>query len=43
MRANIGVLLLFCGSLLLVGCGPSGEDELRAWMVEQRASTKPSI
>ena len=43
MRANIGVLLLFCGSLLLAGCGPSGEDELRAWMVEQRASTKPSI
>ncbi|WP_422848807.1 pilus assembly protein PilP [Acidovorax sp. M14] len=29
--------------LLLGGCAPSGEEELRAWMAEQRASTKPSI
>lgn len=27
----------------LAGCGPSGEDELRAWMAEQRATTKPSV
>lgn len=42
MRAYVGCLLVG-GSLILAGCGPSGEDELRAWMAEQRANTKPSI
>ncbi|MGN8004848.1 pilus assembly protein PilP [Acidovorax sp. 22279] len=34
---------LVSGLLMLVGCAPSGEDELRVWMAEQRANTKPSV
>lgn len=42
MRTYLGFLLV--GScLILAGCGPSGEDELRVWMAEQRANTKPSV
>lgn len=29
--------------MILAGCGPAGEDELRVWMAEQRASTKPAV
>nr|WP_288851284.1 pilus assembly protein PilP [uncultured Acidovorax sp.] len=42
MRINT-LLLLVCCSFAIAGCGPSGEDELRVWMAEQRASTKPSV
>ena len=28
---------------LLGGCIPTGEDELRLWMAEQRANTKPHV
>ena len=28
---------------MLTGCGPSGEDELRMWMADQRANTKPIV
>lgn len=31
------------GSFILSGCGPSGEDELRVWMGEQRANTRVSV
>lgn len=41
-RACVGMLLV-CSSMILAGCGPSGEDELRVWMAEQRATTKPSV
>lgn len=35
--------LILLGFLIaLAGCGPSGEDELRSWMAEQRATTKPN-
>lgn len=27
----------------LVGCLPSGEDELRIWIADQRANTKPNV
>ena len=27
----------------LGGCGPSGEDELRLWMAEQRATARPNV
>jgi type IV pilus assembly protein PilP len=30
-------------SLLLVGCGANGEDELRAWMAEQKNQTRPKV
>lgn len=29
--------------LLLGGCSPTGEDELRLWMAEQRANTRPHV
>ncbi|WP_414987447.1 pilus assembly protein PilP [Acidovorax sp.] len=29
--------------LLLAGCAPSGEDELRQWMADQRANTKSHV
>ncbi len=30
-------------SLILVGCGSSGEDDLRQWMSELRSTTKPRV
>ncbi len=35
-----GVLLL---TLLVTGCGSSNEDELRAWMLEQKNQTRPRV
>ena len=29
--------------LPLLGCGSSGEDELREWMAQERAQTKPRV
>lgn len=31
------------GIVLLAGCGSGGEDELRTWMAELRATTKPRV
>lgn len=36
------LLLIVCAGSLY-GCGSSGEDELRQWMTEQRATTKPRV
>lgn len=36
-------LLLIGLSFALAGCGPTGEDELRMWMADQRANTKPNV
>lgn len=38
-----GLAVLAVSVLVLVGCGMSGEDELRAWMAEQRAQTRPRV
>lgn len=38
-----GQLILAVMVLALAGCGVSGEDELRQWMVAQRAQTRPKI
>lgn len=38
---TMGAALL--AGLLLAGCGDSGEDELRQWMSEQRAQTRPRV
>lgn len=42
--------MMWAGRLVLIGCvgvlcgcGPTGEDELRQWMADQRATTKPRI
>lgn len=42
MRTRVGLLLAGC-SVILASCGSSGEDELRNWMAEQRATTKPNV
>ena len=42
MRLHV-LLLLICCTFAVAGCSPSGEDELRVWMGEQRANTKPSV
>lgn len=36
-------LIALSSIFALGGCAPSGEDDLRAWMAEQRANTKPSV
>ena len=33
----------FCASLTLLGCSASSEDELRQWMAEQKAQTRPKV
>ncbi len=36
-------LPLFLATLVLAGCGASSEDELRAWMMEQRNQMRPRV
>ncbi|WP_034712881.1 pilus assembly protein PilP [Acidovorax sp. JHL-9] len=38
-----GRLVLLCCAVILYGCGSAEEDELRQWMADQRANTKPQI
>lgn len=40
---KFGRHLIFCAAMVLSACTSSGEDELRDWMLEQRANTKPSV
>ncbi|MDD2546662.1 MAG: pilus assembly protein PilP [Burkholderiaceae bacterium] len=42
MRTTLARLGTLC-VLALAGCTPSGEEELRQWMVEQRAATKSRV
>jgi type IV pilus assembly protein PilP len=37
------IIIAGFGLLLLAGCGVSGDDELRQWMSELRATTKPRV
>lgn len=34
---------LACAAVLLVACGSSGQEDLQAWMAQQRAVTKPQV
>ena len=43
MSRIMKTLAVVCGAASLAACGPSGEDELRQWMAEQRATTKPRV
>lgn len=43
MREYMRSLLMVLPVFSLVGCFPSGEDELRLWMADQRASTRPNV
>ena len=40
---RITALIALSAVFALAGCGPSGEEELRQWMSELRATTKPRI
>ena len=42
MKALAG-LFIFGITFILPGCGSSGEEELRVWIAEQLANTKPSV
>ena len=37
------VISLLVATVLLAACGSSGQDELQAWMNDQRAKTKPKV
>lgn len=37
------MLMLVCCALPLLGCESSGEQELRDWMAQERAQTKPKV
>lgn len=43
MMGSLYKAALCAAALTLAGCGPSGEDELRQWMQELRATTKPRV
>ena len=42
MKAMQASLIMLC-TLSMLGCGSSGEDELRQWMANERAQAKPRI
>lgn len=42
MRVTYSIITLMA-LIGLAGCGPSGEEELRQWLTEQRASAKPQV
>ncbi|KAB2906644.1 MAG: pilus assembly protein PilP [Burkholderiaceae bacterium] len=43
MSRLIAIPFMALSAMLLVACGSSGEDEIRQWMAEQRATTKPRV
>ena len=43
MIRQASILVLTVSVLSLAGCGMSGEDELRQWMAEQKAQTRPRV
>lgn len=43
MNFNGRRFIVILVSALVAGCMPTGDDELRAWISEQRANTKPRI
>ena len=43
MMKHTGAALMAVSVLAISGCGLSGEDELRQWMAEQKAQTRPKV
>lgn len=41
--ARIYTFVTLAACLAIGGCIPTGEDELKVWMAEQRATTKPRV
>ncbi len=42
--ARLELALVFgCATLMLAGCGGDGQDDLRAWMAQQRAMLHPHV
>ncbi|MBV7539986.1 pilus assembly protein PilP [Acidovorax sp. sic0104] len=42
-KKSISVAAVLSAAALLSGCGSSGDEELRQWMTELRATTKPRV
>lgn len=40
---GIKTLVVTCLALILVGCGVSGEEDIRQWMVQERNQTRPKV
>lgn len=40
---NLSLLAVLPVFLVLTGCGSSGEEDIRQWMVEERNQTKPKV
>lgn len=40
---RLGIWLVAASAIVLGGCGPTGEDELRQWMADLRATTRPRV
>lgn len=36
-------ILVFCMGAVLAGCGTSGDEEITAWMTEQRSMVRPGV
>jgi type IV pilus assembly protein PilP len=43
MKAPLRIATGIAASVLLVACGTSDQQELQAWMTEQRANTRPKV
>jgi type IV pilus assembly protein PilP len=43
IRVSPKITVLLGAAVLLSGCGPSGQDDLRQWMTQLRATTKPRV
>jgi type IV pilus assembly protein PilP len=43
MMKHASIALMTVSVLAIAGCGMSGEDELRQWMAEQKAQTRPRV
>ena len=43
MKARVRSSLCVIFVPILAGCFSSGEDDLRLWMAEQRATAKPAV
>ncbi len=43
MMRQSAFLALACAAAVLAGCQPSGQDDLRHWMADLKANTKPRV
>lgn len=41
--SSLKFLIVMSFGVILLGCGSSGEDDIRKWMVEERNQTRPKV